>query len=99
MEMPHAAVFFQRRLMGEPIPIDGAFASIRVDGEISHLECSQVLEEVAALRWGYEEIAKACFDDRACSGDLIPLDRNAEPWIVRSPTSNSDEQVRSVLSA
>ena len=86
-------MFFQRRLMGEPVPIDRAFASVRVDGEISHLEGGEVLEEVAALRWSYAEIAEACFNDRACTGDLIPLNGNAEPWVIRSPAANADEQV------
>ena len=90
--MPHAALFFDSGLLGQPVPVDRAFASVGVHREVSDLKGREVLEEVAALRRCDTEVAEAGFDNYAGGGDFVPLDRNAEPGIVRSPASYSDQK-------
>src|SRR5205807_8136468 len=98
-QMPHAAVFINRLLIAEPLPIDRAFTRVGIHGEVSDLKCGQVLEEMTALRGRDAEVAEAGFDDGAGSGDFVPLDGDPEPGIVRSPAADSDQQIRSVLRA
>src|SRR5579871_7004536 len=96
--MPHASFFLGRRLLGKPLPIDGSFARVRVHGEVSDLECGQVLEKMAALRWSHAEVAESRFHDRTRSRDFIPFHRDSKPRIVRSPAPDTNQQVRAVLS-
>jgi len=62
---PDAAIFAQRRLLFQPLPIDRAFAGIRVYGEVADLERGKVLKKMAALRRRNAKIAKSGFDDGA----------------------------------
>src|ERR1700757_2053058 len=54
---------------------------------------------MASLRRSDAEVAKARFYDRARSGDLVPIDRNAQPRVVRSPAPNTNQQIRTILRA
>ncbi len=92
MQAADAALFFDRGPLGQPLPIDGAFAGVGVHREISDLEGGQVLEEVAALGRGDAEVVEAGFDDGAGAGDFVPLDGDAEPGIVGSPAADTDQQ-------
>ena len=96
--MADAALLFQRRLLGEPRPIDGAFAGVGIHGKVSDLEGREVLEEMTALRRSDPEIMEAGFDDRARAGDFVPLDGDPEPWVVRSPAADSDQQIGTIVS-
>src|SRR5580765_2972201 len=78
LQVPDAALLFQRRLLGEPRPIDGTFAGVGIHGEVSDLEGGEVLEEMTALRRGDPEIVEAGFDDGAGAGDFVPLDGNTK---------------------
>ena len=49
LQMTNAALFFDRRLLGQPLPVDRSFTGIGVHGEISHLKRGQILKKVAAL--------------------------------------------------
>ena len=80
--MPHAALLFDRRLFGQPLPVDRALPSVWIHGEISHLECGEVLKEVAALRWRDSEVVEAGFDDHAGTRDFVPFHRDSKPRIV-----------------
>src|SRR5208337_657665 len=92
--MPHAAPLLDRRCGTQPLPVYEAFPGIWIDREVSHLEGSKVLEEVAALRGGYAKVAESRLHDHTSSRNLVPFDRDSEPGIVRSPASHSDQQIR-----
>jgi len=94
-----AAVFLNCRRVRQPLPIDEPFSGIGIHSEVAHLECSEVLEEVAALRGRNAKIAEAGFNDHAGSGDLVPFDRDAEPGFGRSPTTHADQEIGPALSA
>ena len=91
LQMADAALLFNRGLLGEPLPVDGAFAGVGVDGEVSDLERGQVLEEMAALRGRDAEVVEAGLVDGASARNFVPLDRDAEPGIVRTPSADSDQ--------
>src|SRR5580704_14312224 len=95
-EVPHAALLANRRLRIQPLPIDPSLMHVGVHSEVADLEGSQVLKEVTALRGRHPQIAEARFDDHARSGNFVPLHRNAQPWIIRSPASDTDQQVRRI---
>src|ERR1700682_3744204 len=95
--MPDTTLFFHGRLFTQPLPIDGAFPGVRIHREVSDLKCSQIWEEVASLRWGHAKIAEARFHNSARSRDFVPLHRNTQPGIIRSPASDTDKQVGTVL--
>ncbi len=92
--MPHAASFLHGTLSSKPLPVDKAFARIGIDGEISHLKCGEILKKVASLRRGNSQIAEASFDDSARSGNFVPLHRNAQPRIIRSPATHANQKIR-----
>ena len=93
----YAALFLHGGLFREPAPIDGAFTGIRIHGEVAHLKRCQVLKEMAALGWRDAKISKAGFDDGAGCGNLVPLDGDSKPGIIRSPTPHSNQQVGTIL--
>src|SRR6478672_5014869 len=66
-QMPHAAVFFERRCIGQPLPVYESLPGIRIHGEVSDLKCGEVLEEMAALRRCHAEIPEARFHNDAGS--------------------------------
>src|ERR1700741_2139250 len=72
LQMAHAALFLDCGLRAEPLPVNGAFASIGVDREISDLEGSQVLKEMAALRGSNAEVVETGFNDGARPRDFVP---------------------------
>ena len=80
-QMAYAALFFERSLVRQPLPVDEPFPGIGVHGEISDLEGCEVLKKMAALRGGDSEIAEPSFNDDSGSGDFVPLHRDAEPWL------------------
>ncbi len=96
-EVAYASLFFLRRVVSKPLPIDRTFPRIRIHREVADLECHQVLKEMAPLRRNHAEVAESGFDDDAGSGNLIPLDGNPQPWVVGAESPDTDEQLRSVL--
>src|ERR1019366_1932632 len=70
VKMTHAAVLAQRSLAAQPVPIDGAFAGVWIHGEVTDLKGSEILEEMAALRWGDAEIAESGLNNHARAGDF-----------------------------
>jgi len=86
-----------RRLFRQPLPIDRAFAGVGIHGEVSDPKGSEILEEMAALRWGNAKIVESRFNNHARAGDFIPFDRNAQPGFVRSPAPNTNQQIGPVL--
>ena len=95
--MPDVLPDRHRRLRRQPVPVDEAVLRRRIDGEVSHLERGQVLEEVRALRRRHAEVLEAALDDRPRAGDLVPGDRHAEPRIGRAPAADADEHVRDAV--
>ena len=77
LQVADTALLFHGRLFRQPLPIDGAFAGIWIHGEVSDLECSEVLEKMAALGWGDTKIAESGFDYYARAGDFVPFYGNA----------------------
>src|SRR5579859_769618 len=95
--MADAALLFHCGMISEPTPVEKAFSGVGVHREVADLERSEVLEEVAALRGGHAKVAEAGFHDGARSGNFVPLDRYAQPGIVRSPAPHSDQQIRAAF--
>src|SRR5271154_1457135 len=52
---------------------------------------------MAALRGRDSEIAEAGFNDHARAADFVPLYRDAQPGLGRSPASDADQKIRAVL--
>lgn len=94
-QVAHAPNLLDGRLRCEPFPVYGTFASVRINGEVADLKSSEVLEEVAALRGRDAKVAESGFDDDPGAGDLVPLDRDTEPWVVGAPPSDADQKIRS----
>src|SRR5215471_18416418 len=51
---------------------------------------------MTALRRGDAKIAEPGLDNHAGPRNLVPLDWNTQPGIVRSPSPNADEQVGAI---
>src|SRR5215472_657589 len=64
-QMPHAAVFFERWRLRQPVPVYEALPRIGIHREIPNLKCREVLEEMAALRRRNPEIPEPGFHDHA----------------------------------
>ena len=56
------------------IGLQDTVARIGVDGEVTHPERCQVLEEVCALRGVYVVVLQSCLDDDTGGRDVRPLD-------------------------
>src|SRR5205807_7206446 len=97
LQVADTALFSHGRLFRQPLPIDRAFARVGIHGEVTDPKGSEILEEMAALRWGDAKIVESRLNNHARAGDFIPFDRNAQPGLVRSPASNPDQQIGSVL--
>ena len=97
MQVADTTLLFRGCLLHQPLPIDRAFAGVWIHRKVTDLKGGQILEEMAALRWGDSKIAESGFDNHAGAGDFIPFDRNTQPGFSRSPASNSDQQIRPVL--
>src|SRR5262249_44675718 len=97
LQVTDASLLFDCGLIREPLPIDGAFAGVGIHREISDLKCSEILKEVASLRGRDAEVAEAILDDGTGPRDFVPFDRNAEPWVIRSPASDADEEVGTIF--
>src|ERR1019366_9170774 len=98
-QVADAAMFGDRRLGGQPLPIDEALTGIGVDGEVADLKRGEVLKEMTALRRNYAEIPESRLNNYPRSGDLVPGHRNSQPRVGRSPAAHSDQQVRRILLA
>jgi len=96
-QVADTALLFHGRLFRQPSPIYGAFARVWIHGEITDLEGGQVLEEMAALRGSHSEVAETGFDYYAGAADLVPLYWNTQPGFSRSPASDADEQIGTIV--
>ncbi len=94
LDVPHEGGFLRGRLGVEPRPVDVALVGVRVHGQVRDAKRRQVLEEVAALRGGDDEILERGLDDHARGTDLRPVDRDAQPRVRRAPPAGPDQNVR-----
>src|SRR5579885_287842 len=97
--MADASQFFCSRLISKPLPIHKAIACIRIDCEIANLKRGEVLEEMAALGRGNPVIKEPGFNDDPRAGNLVPLNRDSEPGIFRSPSAHAYQKVRPAIVA
>ena len=95
--MADTALLFYGWLFGQPLPIYGAFAGVGIYGEVTDLKGSEILEEMAALRWGDAKIAESGLNNRPRAGDFIPFYGDAEPGFGRSPAAYADQEIGAVL--
>src|SRR5208282_2565166 len=93
LQMADTALLFHRRLFRQPLPVDGAFAGVWIHGEVTDLKGSEILKEMAALRWGDAKIAEPRFYNHARTGDFIPFDWNAQPRFGRPPAPHPNQEI------
>src|SRR5580692_717348 len=97
VQVTDASVFVHRRLVVQPLPIHRAFAGIGIHGEVTNLECREILKKMTALGGRYAKIVESGLDNDARAGNFVPLDGDTQPGIIRSPTANSDQQIGPIL--
>src|SRR5882672_9965176 len=91
--MANAALYFHDGLRPQPLPVDKSLSGVRIHREVPDLKRRKILEEMAALRWRHAQVTQSRLYDHPGSGDLIPCNWDSEPWVVRPPTTNPDEQI------
>ena len=73
--------------------LQDAVTRVSVDGEVTHAERGEVLEEVRALRGVYVVVLQSCLYDDACCGDVRPLHGDSQPVVAGAPSSRPYEHV------
>src|SRR4029077_2174510 len=91
--MANAALYFHDGLRPQPLPVHKPLSGIRIHREVPDLKRRKILEEMAAVRWRDAQVTQSRLYDHPGSGDLIPCNWDSEPWVVRPPTTNPDEQI------
>ena len=86
-------LFNGRKLVKDVLPVD-AVATERINRQIANAKRGEVLKEVRALTRVNLEAIESCLYNNLRSTDVTPLHRNAEPRVAASPTTRSDEEVR-----
>ena len=88
-------LLYGRQLVEHLLPID-AIASEGIDGKVANAKRCQVLEEVGALTWVDLKAVETSFYNDLRGTDMRPLHRNAQPRVTASPTTWTDEEIRSI---
>ena len=88
-------LLYGRQLVEHLLPID-AIASEGIDGKVANAKRCQVLEEVGALTWVDLKAVETSFYNDLRGTDMRPLHRNAQPRVAASPTTWTDEEIRSI---
>ena len=94
-----AGVFLavQGSLPAQPWPIDKRPVLPITGGKITDHKRGDVLEKMRSLGGRHFDILQSRFDNGAGAGNLLPLHRDAQPGIHRSPASHPHQQVGTFL--
>ena len=96
-DMAHVFGFFDSGHPVEDILLEDTIACIGIDGEIADTETGEILEEMRSLGGVDVIILQTRFHNDAGSGDMRPLDRDAQPVVAASPASRPNEHIILVL--
>ncbi len=81
----------------QEILVNESVAGMRVNGEISHTERSEILEKMRALRRVYMVVLDSRFNDNPCLAYVGPFHGNSEPGVTAAPPSRTDEHITLVV--
>ena len=90
-DVAHKLRFLNGRHAVEDGLLQHTIASIGVDGEVADTKGGEVLEEMGALRGVDMIVLQTGLDDDAGSGDMRPLDGNAQPVVAGAPAARTNE--------